>query len=130
MTARPETGDTRPDVAQTRTSLAMWFGMIGGPFAGLLNVMVGYPTVDRACVNDSSVILHVLTLLFLAVAVAAGVTAWSIRERIGDRPSAAGDPLARARFMTTVGLLTASVSVFGILLQWIPIFFLGACHGT
>jgi heme/copper-type cytochrome/quinol oxidase subunit 1 len=130
MTARSETGDNRPDIGRTRTSLAIWFAMIGGPFAGLLNVMIDYPTVDRACVNDSSVILHVLTLLFLAVAIAAGVTAWSIRERIGDRPSAAGDPLARARFMTTVGLLTASVSVFGILLQWIPIFFLGACHGT
>jgi heme/copper-type cytochrome/quinol oxidase subunit 1 len=130
MTARSDPSDNRPDVARTGASLAMWFGMLGGPFAGLLNVMINYPTVDRACVNDSSVILHVLTLLFLAVAIAAGLTAWSIRVRIGDRPSAAGDPLSRARFMTTVGLLTASVSVFGILLQWIPIFFLGACHGT
>ena len=32
--------------------------------------------------------------------------------------------------MATVGVLTATVSAFGIILQWIPIFFIGACHGT
>ena len=130
MTARFDNNDARPDVAQTRTSLAIWFGMLGGPFAGLLNLMIDYPAVDRACVSDNSLILHIFTLVFLAVAIAAGLTAWTIRERIGERPSAAGDPLARARFMTTVGLFTAAAGVFGILLQWIPIFFLGACHGT
>jgi hypothetical protein len=130
MTTRLENEDDRQAAARTGGSLAMWFALIGGPFAALLNITVNYPAVDRACVNDSSVLLHVLTLVFLAIAVVAGVTAWGIRERIGDRPSAGGGPLARGRFMATVGILTASVSVFAIILQWIPIFYLGACHGT
>jgi hypothetical protein len=32
--------------------------------------------------------------------------------------------------MATVGMLTAAISVFGMILQWIPIFFIGACHGS
>jgi hypothetical protein len=108
----------------------MWFGMLGGPFAALLNITIGYPTVDRACVSDSSIVLHVLTIVSLVIAIAAGLTAWRLRERIGNRPSAGGDALSRGRFMATVGILTSTVSVFALVLQWIPIFFLGACHGT
>jgi ABC-type dipeptide/oligopeptide/nickel transport system permease component len=93
-------------------------------------VVVGYAAVDRACVNDSSIILHVLTFLFLVIAVLAGLTAWRLRQRIGDRESTAGGLLARSHFMTTVGLSSAAAACFGIILQWIPVFFLGACHGT
>jgi hypothetical protein len=130
MTTRVEKEEDRRGAASTGTSLAMWFALLGGPFAALLNTTVNYPAVDRACVSDSSVVLHFLTIFFLAIAIVAGLTAWGIRERIGDRPTAGGGALARGRFMATVGLLTAGVSVFAILLQWIPIFFLGACHGT
>jgi len=129
MTARA-VNEGRENAARTRTSLALWFAMLGGPAAGFVNVMISYPVVDRACVGDSSVLLHLLTVVFLLVAIAAGFTAWRLRQRLGDWPSTAVGPLPRSHFMTTVGLLTASVAVFGIVLQWIPVFFLGACHGT
>jgi hypothetical protein len=129
MTARVD-NERREQFARTRTSLALWFGVLGGPIAGLCNVMIDYPAVDRACVNDSSLLLHVLTLFFLVVAIVAGFTAWSFRERVGHWPATAGGMLPRSRFMGTLGILTATVAVFGIILQWIPIFFLGACHGT
>jgi hypothetical protein len=32
--------------------------------------------------------------------------------------------------MATVGILTAAVSAFALVLQWIPIFFIGACRTT
>jgi hypothetical protein len=117
-------------VVRPRTSLGLWFALLGGPAAGLANVIIGYAAVDRACVNDSSVVLHVVTLLALIVAVLAGLTAWRLREEIGDRESTAGGLLARSHFMTTVGLFSAATAFFGIILQWIPVFFLGACHGT
>jgi hypothetical protein len=122
--------NTSERVVRSRTSLALWFAMLGGPAAGLTNVMISYAAVDRACVNDSSIILHVLTLLFLVIAVLAGVTAWRLRQEIGERESTAGGLLARSHFMTTLGLLSAGISFFAMILQWIPIFFLGACHGT
>jgi uncharacterized membrane protein len=116
--------------ARTTTTLALWFGVLGGPAAGFANVLAGYPAVDRACVSNSSVVLHGVTLLFLAVAVLAGLTSWRLRRRAGEWPETAGGLLPRSRFMATVGTLTAAVSVFGIILQWIPIFFIGACHGS
>jgi len=128
VTARVD--NERRDDARTSTSVALWFAVLGGPAAGLANVLVSYPAVDRACVNDSGLILHVLTLLFLLVALGAGATAWTLRERIGDWPSTAAGMQARSRFMATLGILTAAISIFGIILQWIPIFFIGACHGT
>lgn len=116
--------------ARTSTSLALWFGLLGGPTAVFANVLVGYPSVDRACVSNSSTVLHLLTLMFLGIAILAGVVAWYLRQRAGDWPGTAGGVLPRSRFMATVGILASALSVFGIILQWIPIFFLGACHGT
>jgi hypothetical protein len=130
MTARVTAPADSEKFARTRITLALWFGVLGGPAAGFANVLVGYPAVDRACLSNSSIGLHVLTLLFLSVALLAGITSWRLRNRVGDWPETAGGLLPRSRFMTTVGILTASVSVFGMILQWIPIFFIGACHGT
>jgi uncharacterized membrane protein HdeD (DUF308 family) len=130
MTARADRQDRREDFSRLRTSLALWFGVLGGPLAGFLNVLVNYPAVDRACVTDNSLILHVLTLLFLAIAVAAGFTAWRLRDRVGDWPSSGRGLLPRSHFMTTLGLMTASLASIGIIMQWIPIFFLRACQST
>jgi hypothetical protein len=130
MTAPTTNYANREKFASTRTSFALWFGLLGGPAAGFANVLVGYPAVDRACVSNSSVVLHVLTLTFLAIAFLAGVVSWRLRQRAGDWPATAGGSLPRSRFMATVGILSAAVSAFGIILQWIPIFFIGACHGT
>ena len=130
MTARTTNYAAGEKFASTRTSLALWFGLLGGPAAGFANVIVGYPAVDRACVSNSSVVLHVLMLTFLAIALLAGIVSWRLRQRAGDWPESAGGLLPRSRFMATVGILAAAVSAFGIILQWIPIFFIGACHGT
>ena len=84
---------------RTSTSLALWFGLLGGPTAVFANVLVGYPSVDRACVSNSSTVLHVLTLMFLGIAILAGLVAWRLRQRAGDWPGAARGLLPRSRFM-------------------------------
>ncbi|MFN2637117.1 MAG: hypothetical protein ABR585_08830 [Gemmatimonadaceae bacterium] len=130
MTARVDRQERHEEFASLRTSIGLWFGFLGGPVAGFLNVSIGYPAVDRACVTDSSLVLHVLTLLFLAVAVGAGLTAWRLHERVGDRELTGRGLLPRSRFMTSVGILTAALAALGIIMQWIPVFFLRACQGT
>jgi hypothetical protein len=130
MTARAGNGTGGEPFARTTTSLALWFGLLGGPTAVFANVLGGYPAVDRACVSNSSIVLHVLTLTFLAITLLAGGISWRLRQRAGKWPETAGGLLPRSRFMATVGVLAAAVSGFGIILQWIPMFFIGACHGT
>jgi hypothetical protein len=130
VTASARSQHVLAEFSRTRTSIALWFGMLGGPAAGFFNIVFNYPAVERACVMDSSILIHVLTIVFLAMAALAGLTSWRLRERAGRWPDNAGGMLARGRFMTTVGVLTSAVAIVGILMQWIPVFFLGACHGT
>jgi hypothetical protein len=130
MTARVTRRNEGAKFERTRTSIALWFGLLGGPSAVLANVLIGYPAVDRACVSNSSIVLHVLTLIFLTITLLAGIISWRLRQGAGSWPGIGGGVLPRSRFMATVGILAAAVSGFAIILQWIPIFFLGACHGT
>ena len=130
MTARAERDERREELARTPISLELWFGILGGPASGFFLVLINYPLVSRACVNNSSIYLHLIQLLFLGVALLSGFTSWRIRGRLADWPDAAGGMLPRVRFMTTVGILTSAMAVVEILFTWIPIFFIGACHGT
>jgi hypothetical protein len=133
LTARTH-GDRRDDrdyeFTSTRTSLEAWFGLLGGPASGFLLVLVNYPVVDRACVTNSSIWLHVVQAIFLGIALLSGFTSWRLHGRAGEREGAGRGLMPRIRFMTTVGLLTSALAVIEIVFQWIPIFFIGACHGT
>ena len=130
MTASARSEQSIREFSRTRTSIALWFGMLGGPTAGFFNIIFNYSAVDRACVTNSSATIHILTLICLALALLAGFTSWRLRSDAGRWPDDAGGMLARSRFMTTVGLLTSAVAIVGIVMQWIPVFFLGACHST
>jgi hypothetical protein len=130
MTARTARDERREEFTSTRTTLELWFGMLGGPASGFAMVLINYPVVDRACVTDSPLWLHVVALLFLSTALLACFTSWRLHQRLGDWPETGRGLMPRAHFMTTVGLLTSFISVLEILFQWIPIFFIGACHGT
>jgi len=120
----------RREVERTRSSLDLWFGMVGGPMAGMLMVWINYPLVDRACVSGNRLWLHGTSLLFLLIAIAAGLSSWRFYQRLGDFPLTEGGVMPRSRFMALVGVFTASLAVIEITMQWIPVFFLGSCIGT
>jgi hypothetical protein len=120
----------RRQVERTRSSLDLWFGMVGGPMAGMLMVWINYPLVDRACVSGNRLWLHGTTLLFLLIAIAAGLSSWRFYERLGDFPLTEGGVMPRSRFMALVGVFTASLAIIEIAMQWIPVFLLGSCIGT
>lgn len=122
--------ERREELSRSHVSLEAWFGLLGGPACGFLLVLVNYPTVSRACVNDSSIWLHIVQIIFLSITLLSGFTSWRLHERVGEWPDTAPGVMGRLRFMTTVGLLTSILATVEILLTWIPIFFIGACHGT
>jgi len=120
----------RRQVERTRSSLDLWFGMVGGPMAGMLMVWINYPLVDRACVSGNRLWLHGTTLLFLLIAIAAGLSSWRFYQSLGDFPLTEGGVMPRSRFMALVGMFTASLAIIEIAMQWIPVFLLGSCIGT
>jgi hypothetical protein len=104
--------------------------MLGGPAAGFLNVALSYQVVNRACIAGNSLVIHVFMAAFMLLAAIAGAISWGFRTRTGNWSDNAGGVLARSRFMATVGVLTAAISGVAILMQWIPVFFIGACQGS
>lgn len=120
----------REEIERTSSSLDLWFGMVGGPASGMLMVWVNYPLVDRACVSGNRIWLHGSSLLFLLLASLAGFMAWRFYDRAGDYPLTEGGVMPRSRFMALVGLFTAGLALIEIVMQWIPIFFLGSCIGS
>jgi hypothetical protein len=130
VTATADGNRRARDTSHTGASFALWFGMLGGPAAAFLNVGLSYLVVDRACIARSSIAIHVFMGTFVVLAAIAGATSWWFRIRAGSWSDDAGGILARSRFMATVGLLTAAISVVAILMQWIPVFFIGACQGS
>jgi hypothetical protein len=130
MTATAGSNRRQRDTSHTGASLALWFGMLGGPAAAFLNVALTYQIVDRACIARSSTVIHLFMGTFVLLAAIAGGISWRCRTRSRSWPDDAGGMLARSRFMATVGLLTSAISVVAILMQWIPVFFIGACQGS
>lgn len=130
MTASADSARRERVTSRTGASFALWFGMLGGPAAAFLNVALSYQVVNRACIERSSIVIHIFMGTFLLIAAIAGAISWRCRKRAGNEPDDAGGVSARSRFMATVGLLTAAISVVAILMQWIPVFFIGACQGS
>jgi hypothetical protein len=120
----------RQELTRSAHSHWLWFGMLGGPMSGMLMVWVNYPAVDMACVSGNRLVLHVWSLLFFLIAGAASMVSWSFYQRVGDFPLTEGGVMPRTRFMSLVGLLTSSLALIEITMQWIPIFFIGSCIGT
>lgn len=130
MTATAENPRRAPETSHTGASLALWFGMLGGPSAAFLNVLFSYQVVNRACIARSSIAIHVFMGTFVLIAAIAGAISWRFRARAGSWPDDAGGMVARSRFMATVGLLTSAFAIVAVLMQWIPVFFIGACQGS
>jgi small-conductance mechanosensitive channel len=130
VTASPPSRGALEEFASTRTSLLLWFGLLGGPAAAFFAVLITYAVVDRACVTRSSLVLHLLAIGFLVIATLAGLTSWRLRGRADRWPDTAGGMLTRSRFMATVGIFTSALAMVVIVMQWIPVFIIGACHGT
>jgi hypothetical protein len=120
----------REELTRTEHSLWLWFGMLGGPFSGMMMVWVNYPAVDMACVGGNRIVLHLWALLFFLIAAAASVVSWRFYDRVGDYPLTEGGVMPRTRFMSLVGLFTSSLALIEIMMQWIPIFILRSCIGT
>ena len=130
MTSSARSQTAIQEFTRFRRSLLLWFAMLGGPAAGFFSILINYPAVDRACVTGNALVLHLLTIVFIVTAALAGLASLRLRDRAGRWPDNAGGLLARSRFMATVGLFTSAIAIVAMVMQWIPVFFIGACHGT
>jgi hypothetical protein len=111
---------------------ALWFGLLAGPIAWSLRLLISYPLVPVACAQGASSLLHLVSALFLLVALAGGAVAWwsyrqlRAKERSG-RGGADDWTMERTRFMVLLSLLVSGLFALVIVAEWLPVFFTDPC---
>lgn len=104
-------------------------GLLAAPLAFLTQLTVNYAVVPRACSSGHLYAPHLVTALFLLVALAGGFIAWrNWREAGQTEPGTGGDTLERSRFIAVVGLLLAGLVTLIFIAQWIPQFLISPCQ--
>ena len=109
--------------------LALWTGILLPPVAFLVNLQVSYMLVPYACGHGEPVWLHLSALLFVMVAVVAGLLARRDWRRAGEEwPDERGDVVTRSRFMAVAGMLSAAFFAILMIGQWIANVIIRPCQ--
>jgi hypothetical protein len=114
--------------------LALWTGVLGGPLAWTLQLLVSYPVASLSCLpqyrSDHPVLLNAMTLGALTFVAFCGWLAWSAFDRPPKGASIdGGKPWDRARFMGLLGLLTSLFFIAVIIATAMPAWMLrGVCN--
>lgn len=124
-----------------RGSLALWFGVLGGPIAWIGHMALNYPleevfacsrsAEDRGQILGLSVdtVVVVANTAMLAVAVASGLVAWTCWRKLRAGPPK-DERAERARWMAFAGVVEAAFFTGIIVLGYLPSVFLGTCETT
>lgn len=125
---------------------ALWFGLLGGPVAWTLQLLVDYPLVAHSCFPDAArrmapaidslhLLVIVTSAIALLVAVLALVTALrSWRTSGGSLDDSRTDstdespPVGRVRFMALGGILASSLTIVGIAMHGGFILLMAPCR--
>ena len=125
---------------------ALWFGLLGGPVAWTLQLLIDYPLVAHDCFPDATLrsvptidslrlLLLLTSAIALAVAVLALITAMrSWRASGGVLADARTDstdeapPVGRVRFMALGGIFASALTILGIVLHGGFILMLAPCR--
>jgi hypothetical protein len=102
--------------AHLRSNAALWIGILVPPIAWAADLMISYAMVKWACGHHTRALLHVNTLVTLALIAAAGMTA-SSAERENER----------AEFMAQFGVGTAVLFLLVTIALAIPKWLVDVC---
>jgi hypothetical protein len=132
MTSRVPT-TAQPEAEQwargRRGMAVLWFGFLAGPLAWMFHLAASYLLVPYACAHGLTILIHLVSLLALALAATGGgVSLFSWRRMGQTLQLEAGGPLGRSRFMAASGVANALGFGLVILGQWIPAFLMDPCY--
>jgi hypothetical protein len=129
-TTQPAPVDRNPRLTpEWRRKLALWVGVLGGPVAWAMHLLTVYALVPWICrTHRSMAAAHVVTVVLLCVASAAGLLAWRNWRAVGGAgPTNRGDPDARSRFLALLGMGTGALFTLIIAGAWVYVFTINPC---
>ena len=107
----------------------LWAGLLAPPAAALLQQSVSYALVPGLCWSGREWLLHLVSLLALAVTVGAGALSWRNFRAAGARWEDDGaGALPRSRLMAAVGILIGGHAALVVVAQWIAVFVYSTCE--
>lgn len=118
-----------PEAPRASDTGRLWTGVLAGPVAWLLNLLLSYLLTDWSCNHGHAVVIHLVNVVTLLAALAGTVVAWSAwRMAEPSKSTGAAPPPGRVRFMALAGLILGIVFALAIVAQAIPPFILGPCQ--
>ena len=107
----------------------LWAGILAGPVAWALDLLISYAVVKWTCLRAQQWPLDVCTLGALALAAAGAALSWhALQQTMYAEPTDGGAPPQRAKFMAILGVATSALFALQIAAAWIPRWVLDACH--
>ncbi|MBW3634144.1 MAG: hypothetical protein KY456_14055 [Chloroflexi bacterium] len=106
----------------------LWFGVLGGPIAWSLHLVISYLLVRPVCWDGGILALHLISLGLVLTALAAAAVSW--RQWRSARDSADADMHgtgSRVGFMAVFGILSGVLFAVATVVAWVPIFLIGPC---
>ena len=105
------------------SSVALWTGVLAGPFAWGVTLQTKYALVHYACTHDAHWLLWAVTIAALLVTAFGALQAWrGMKLATGDEASS-----ARAKFMGISGLMLSAIFALTIIAAAIPDLVFRAC---
>lgn len=108
---------------------ALWFGVLGGPVAWLLQFQANYTLVPWACARGAGWIILAVAGASLAVTLAAGWVSWR-KLRVPIPRTEEEEPallIGRVRFMAMLGLCHSALFLLVIGAQALGLWFFPPC---
>lgn len=111
---------------------ALWFPLVGGPAAWMIQGLIGWWSGERLCSAMSIGAARGLTLVVTIVALAIAVGGIVLASRTWQRSSPTSHPMHtdatnRVEFMALGGVLVSSAFAIGIVWAGLSSIFLNAC---
>ncbi|MGH2698969.1 MAG: hypothetical protein ACRDJL_07210 [Actinomycetota bacterium] len=122
--------------AERTGSARLWIGVLGGPVAWSLQILIGYNLEEIACRTgatserilgaDLEAIIVGLTAVLMALTVLCGLIAYGcLRKMTGETDDTSS---LRAVWMARAGIITSALFTFMLLLGLFPPLFLATCE--
>jgi hypothetical protein len=106
----------------------LWLGLLAGPTAWALDLLVSYAAVKWTCSSQHTAALHLITVGALLITAGGAAASWTAFQRTPEPSHEDGPrPVDRGKFMAMLGLLVSAMFALAMIANAVPRMLLDAC---